>query len=528
MLRIMIVDDMPVFREFLRSAIDWKAYGFEVCCEAKNGKEAMVLAKEYDPDIVLSDITMPYVDGLELAETLNKSHPETAVVLITGNSEFEYARKAVKLGVADYIVKPFEKEELILTLLSLQDNINRALEEQEEKERLLSVQRDDVLRQLIYNKNPQLKIENLNLEGMDIACLNTYDGYYVASIELDGDLTNPNTSEDIMNWKGHLVNIIKSSIEIEGQVLVFTDYESRIIQILCVDNPSGIDFEDFQDMIALMKERIGYDISIGVGSYQTNISGLRTSYVEAIGALNYRHEVGKNKVIHFKKTSNESKSFGFYSAEVNEKLLDALSQGSKEHTQDLLESVFVEADKKAYSKMYRYMVNMGLLSLLMSYIVKSGKNVSDIFPKGFDPNRAIGMDLSTKDQNTFVKDVYRTVMEYIQTHKVSRASQIASQAKAYIDSNYNHADLSISDLSKALLVNQTYLRKMFKSEMHMTVSDYITKARMDASKKLISSKDYKLAFVAEAVGYSDPGYFSKCFKKYYGISPSLYRENSKG
>ena len=128
MIKIMIVDDMPIFLEYLKEAIDWAAYGFELCCEAKNGQEAYEKAILHQPDIVLTDIMMPYVDGLTLTEKLNQLNPEIMVVLITGNSEFEFARKAIRLGVVDYIVKPFEKEELILTLLNLQDNINNAIE----------------------------------------------------------------------------------------------------------------------------------------------------------------------------------------------------------------------------------------------------------------------------------------------------------------------------------------------------------------------------------------------------------------
>ena len=112
----MIVDDMPIFLEYLRGCIDWNAYGFEICCEAHDGREALQKMEEYLPDVVLTDITMPYLNGLELSEKIIKDYPDTAVVLITGNNEFEYARKAVKIGVCDYIVKPFEVLELMVRI----------------------------------------------------------------------------------------------------------------------------------------------------------------------------------------------------------------------------------------------------------------------------------------------------------------------------------------------------------------------------------------------------------------------------
>ena len=146
MIRIMIVDDMPIFLEYLRGCIDWNSYGFEICCEAHDGKEALDKIEEFYPDVVLTDITMPYINGLELAERITRDYPAISVILITGNNEFEYARKAVKLGVCDYIVKPFEKEELILSLLKLQDNIGKVVESTDNQKD----EHSEELRALIY------------------------------------------------------------------------------------------------------------------------------------------------------------------------------------------------------------------------------------------------------------------------------------------------------------------------------------------------------------------------------------------
>ena len=129
----MIVDDMPIFLEYLRGCIDWNAYGFEICCEAHDGREALQKMEEYLPDVVLTDITMPYLNGLELSEKIIKDYPDTAVVLITGNNEFEYARKAVKIGVCDYIVKPFENSDLLVRIEAILRRIGRRETPQEPK-----------------------------------------------------------------------------------------------------------------------------------------------------------------------------------------------------------------------------------------------------------------------------------------------------------------------------------------------------------------------------------------------------------
>ena len=123
MIKIMIIDDEPIFREHLCATVDWKRYGFEVCAEAENGCEALEKVESSHPDIVLVDINMPFMDGLAFTEKLSGKYPRIAVVIVTGHDEFEYAKKAVKLGVKDYILKPFDNEELMSTLIKVRDKI---------------------------------------------------------------------------------------------------------------------------------------------------------------------------------------------------------------------------------------------------------------------------------------------------------------------------------------------------------------------------------------------------------------------
>ncbi len=522
MLKIMIVDDMPVFREFLRSAIDWPAYGFSICCEAKNGQEALALAQEHEPDIVLSDITMPFMNGLELAEELADQHPDTAVVLITGNSEFEYARKAVKLGVADYIVKPFEKEELLVTLLSLQDNINRALEQEEERDRLAADRKDQFFRRLIYTR------DNLNLSDQEAQSIlgEDYEGkqYLISTLEIDADMKRPESSEAAMNWKASVGTMFKGTLDMGEDHHVFTDYEGRVVSLLQMDPPGeALNIEELDDFIHLVRDRLGFDMSVGVGTLKQGVESIRQSYLESINALSNRYKLGANKAIPYDRISSESKTFGFYSAEVNENILRYLQQDNAQRTKEVIGSVFREATEKHFSLEYCHMTYMGLISLLLSFVVKSGKNVADIFPQGFDPHTTLQTTQADAVQRQFILDAYDRVIAYMTAHKDSRSSKVAEGAKRFMDTHYGRSTLTIQDLSKELLVNQTYLRKMFKDELGMTVTEYLTKVRMEESAKLMTKTEYKLAVIAEKVGYSDSGYFSKCFKKYFGQSPSQYR-----
>jgi two-component system response regulator YesN len=154
--------------------------------------------------------------------------------------------------------------------------------------------------------------------------------------------------------------------------------------------------------------------------------------------------------------------------------------------------------------------------------VKAGKNISDVFPDHFQPYAVLNHG-SDEEQRRFIKMSYSRAFKYLMAHRETRASQIARDAKQCIDENYSKPEFNMNDLSKKLLVNQTYLRKMFKDEMGMTISEYLSKVRMDQASQLVIEGRYKLSAISEMVGYSDPGYFSKCFKNHFGVSPSEYQ-----
>lgn len=522
MIKIMIVDDMPIFLEYLRSAIDWEAYGFELCCEAKNGVEAYENAVIFSPDIVLSDIKMPYMDGLTLTEKLIALNPEIAVVLITGNSEFEYARRAIKLGVVDYIVKPFEKEELILTLLNLQDNINKAIEMKQEKKDKLYIKREELLRQLIYAKSFDEKLAD-GLIHHDLELRNE-NRFNVIAIEVESSTENIQLSERAMNFKSIIGNLYSDYMESKLPKYFFTDYEGRVVFIntLNTSGSTDVDEEDLEHFMGFIRERLALDVTFGIGGVHHGLEGIRTSYLESINALSHRFKLGGNKAIRYDAISSEEKTYGFYSAEINEIILNHLHQLNSNHTIEVIDSVFKEADMKHFSSGYKRMINMGIISLLLSYLVKAGKNISDVYPDNFDPYATFD-DGTEEEQRRFIKLAYAKAFEYLIAHRDTRSSQIARDAKKCIDENVSNAEFNMNDLSKKLLVNQTYLRKMFKDEMGMTITEYLTKVRMEQAKALILEGRYKLSAISEMVGYSDPGYFSKCFKSHFGVSPSEYQ-----
>ena len=521
MIKVMIVDDMPIFLDYLKTAIDWQSYGFELVCDAKNGVEAIEKLEIYKPDLVLSDIKMPYMNGLDLTERINELSPETLVVLITGNSEFEYARRALRLGVVDYIVKPFEKEELILTLLNLQDNINKAIEIEQDRSDEISVKKERVYRALIYSR--ELSNETLEELANSNVNINPNESHYILAVEVEANQDKHMTSELAMNWKRLIAPLYYDFMESELKRVYFSDYEGRIIFIMAVNTASSskVDEDEIRYFIKFVQEKTMMGISVGVGKVHQGLSGIRQSYLEAINALGHRYQNSSNSILYYDAITTEEKTFGFYSAEINEIILNHLHQRNYDLTLEVLESVFVEADIKHFSEGYKKMINMSLISLLLSYIVKAGRDIVEIYSEDFDPYLVINTQQES-EQRRFIKVIYKKAFDFLNAHSISRTGQIAREAQNYILENYSNAKLSIDELSKHLLVNQTYLRKMFKSEFGTTISEYLTSVRMDKAKQLILEGRYKLASISDMVGYNDPGYFSKCFKNHFGSSPKEF------
>ncbi len=514
MIKIMIVDDMPVDREYLRNFIDWNAYGFEACCEAKDGKEALELYELHQPDIVLTDIKMPYMDGIQLSEKLLAINPDLSIILITGNSEFEYARKALKLGVRDYIVKPFEKEELIITLLKLQDNISALLESENEKDQLMNERKVQLLRNAIY--------ASATLEQQLVQQAELFLHPFFLVITIRANLyENTISPEEIMNWKEILSSLLEDMIEIHGEWHIFQDYEGNIVCILnfaTEDAMKEYESYEFEDVINLAKEHIGFQVLVGISDYCFAEKDLKRAYLESIQALAGAYQETSTRIFDFKKMKN-FQIREFYSYDLLEEINHCLDGFLVDKLKQIMNQE-LDRIKEYENPEFSSMIYMSLFSVLFSYLAKKGRSMEAVFGQDFHPLSLLNAVGSYQEKRGIILDAYDLAMQYQLEHMDSKWAQIAKQAKTYVDETYSNPDLTIDMISRSLFVNQTYLRRMFKDEFQMTISDYITKCRMEKAKEMILTENSKLAYISTKVGYNDTSYFSKCFKKYFGYLPS--------
>ena len=509
MIKILIVDDMPIFLEYLRGFINWEEYGFEICGEAHDGRQALEMLDTCYPDIVLTDITMPYLNGLELAEEITKNYPEMSVILITGNNEFEYARKAVKIGVCDYIIKPFEKEELLLALLKLQDNIQKALEARKTEVDKALEKAEEKFRSVLYHTDIELEHSISDELGFGT------DYFLVGTLQL---LTpGEQNLEQMMNWTNIISGMLRDLMEVDGRYEIFRDYENQIIILMNFNSEEAMkNFKTYEleDLKQSVKKQLGLDSILGISPLCYKLSDVRLAYSTL---RNRTSHATAGSLVDCRKRQDSKLGENLYSMPAINKLHHALETLQFDEAKQLITEAVNHISGVGDGDLMGFF--SGCLGVLMTDIINEGLSIEAIYGEGFRPDQALRQAPNLEQRKDLMLDYFRQRIEFQLNKKTDKTAEIAGAAKQYIEDHYGDSNLSITDISEQLLVNQTYLRKMFKEEYHMTLSEYITQVRMHTAKELITTTDKKLSEVAELCGYTDNGYFSNCFKKFYGTSP---------
>lgn len=511
-LNVMIVEDELLFREYLRHAVNWDEYGLQVCCEAKNGEEAIDLLQKHCPDIALIDISIPRPDGMELAEIIRDQYSGCCIIFITGHNEFEFARKAIKFDASDYILKPCTREELADALLKAKKKISQQ-----------QITRDNLLNLLLRKPISETSIEvRLNNAGIDIH----YGSYVVATAEYDNIIDSLYGPQDEV--PEDVLKDILGRIHFGQKQYAFVSPENMLEVLICDKDPVDDQALEalFEQAIEEARGKAGISVRIGVGSCTVSLEGISNSYLQSLEALKYKFIYGGRKVISYRDISAITENKAFYPAELNEKLIEALRTANSDEVERLLMEAFGFIKVHQPSLEYTQAILTGLISLCISYIVERGLRIEDVFGEGFSPFEEI-KGMSYEKALRRIGEIYRQALECADRLKISKPRKLLESVCKYIEDHYANSDLGLEEVANNVYINSSYLRRILKSELNTTFTDYLTTIRLNKARDLINNEgNIRLSDISEQVGYSDAGYFSKCFKRKFGISPSEY-ENSK-
>lgn len=518
MFKVVIAEDELIFREYLLSIIDWHAYGFDVIGVAKNGKEAIDVCNASMPDLVFLDINMPKIDGLKVAEQIKKKNKKVCIVLITGYGEFTYAQKAVKLGVEDYLLKPIVETDLIEALLIIKKKLLADRTDKLKTERDIDQKITSSLSRLIMG-DTSVDLEITKNSFWQNVTQNT--GIFAVSIEIN------NLQEMLLEKKDHpnaidvVTQKIHASVPQNIKFAVFTESNNRIIVIIRTDDIHEMDFvahEFFQIICEDLRCKHKISLAVGIGNIYHDLISVRKSYLESLDALMCKSVSSTCQVLKYLEC--QSRSLNFYNHEVRERLISYLRLTDFESIQLEMKCIFDDLIRKKVVAESVYSIAIGLSSLCLSYITDMGAEITDVLGSEFSLMKIVHDGMPIDLVKTATLELYQKTVNYFDCNKISKTMKIAESVKEYIDNNYYRKDLNLAALSKQFYHSPDYIRKVFKRKLHVSITDYITRVRMIKAKNLLCGGKVKISSVCQDVGYSDVSYFSKVFKKYYGLTPS--------
>lgn len=536
MLKVFLVDDEPIIVKGLRKLIPWEKLGFEIIGESYDGEEAFEYIRDNKPDLVITDILMPIMNGIQLIKRMYEDGIQSKIIILSGYGEFEYARDALKYGAFEYLLKPVSKEQLIDTLKKAFEKIDMELKYTQQMEKMREQLRDympilknklvlDVINGLVHDANYiRKKTEMLEMDFS--GCSYTVFAIVIDNIPQGNEFfTNENdrilleyaveniTTEIIRN---HSAGYVVTSGEIIYAFLIFNDKNHSNNEVFEIAN-------EIRDSIL---QFLNISVSIGLGREYRDILQVNDSYEEANKALKSKFVIGIGSIIHINNIVLEAKAQLPYPQDEEKKVLDSIMFGSEIDAQNLAENL-INSFAKASGN------NTDLISsFCLEFRIQLGRTLRTL---GGNTDIYLDTEALDKELKQFktineLKELFATLIReswnYITETRKTKEYDAVQEAKAYIESNFS-MDLSLIEVASKVYMSPTYFSALFKSKTKENFCNYLARVRMNKAAALLLENRYKTYEIAQVVGYKSPRYFSDAFKRFHGLTPAEFREKKQ-
>ena len=523
---ILLVDDEEEVIQAIIRKINWEELGFSVVGYADNGIKALEMIEESQPDVVMTDIKMPYMDGMELCSHIRREYPAMKIVLFTGFDEFEYAKEAVHLEIKEYMLKPVNATELSESLTNLKHTLDR------EREEKLNVQKlenyfDDVLPIIQTNFFVSL-IEGRVNESEYEKFLQAY------KIDLNGPYfccavfhTSENNVPEEMSPL-----LLSMSVEREIKARIVGKFKCRefiylgntVLIIELKSKEETVELTDVCDKFCKWVNRvIGAVVTAGIGMVCDNISNINNSYDGAREAVSYRVLYGTKRAINIDEITPNKQNMGLQSEETKmHELFKAIYLGNEQEieaaTNREVDRIHSNSNTVSQYKLY----TMEMVGAFYRFCENNFIDFNDFLGEMSNPYEKVPkMDESTLKK--WIVQVSTEMGKQLKSVRNSKSRRLINDAKNIVANRYMEEDLSLDKVCSIMGVSNSYFSSIFKKETGISFVSYLTDYRMDIAAKLILDTNEKSYKIGEMVGYMDANYFSYVFKKKFGISPSKYR-----
>lgn len=522
--KIIIVDDEKIIREGLANIMDWQSIGFEVVARLKDGREALEYIERNPVDVVVTDIKMTFVSGLEVARYIFEQELDTRVVLISGYKEFEFAHQAIKYNVEHYILKPTKLNELMTIFSDIKMKLDRAAESRKQKQMekqyidevfpLLKEQFFvDLFMGVIQDKEEILK--RIQLIGLDfepeksVCCiaaikLTGYDEY-IKKIWMYGKdkfHTAVKNYFQVQTDDIHYYPIYRVHDTIQALILIPEEMD--------VPEAAALIEHHFINIKSGFRELFDMEITLEVQQSFNNIFEIvtkRKPIMPSSGNNSFMKTINEKDL---NKLMEQQKLFMSYINAGNIKAVEAIFDVF------LNELVFMDA---------RVIQNfvIDLFALLGNKLKDIGIDIYSATHWKFNYNEILALE-DIQEIRLWGKEMLNGISEYVSNSGKSSESNIIQKVKEYLSNNYSR-DISLEDAADIVFLSPTYLSRIFKQQTGDNFIDYVVRLRIEKAKELLADTQYKTYEISSLVGYKSARYFSKIFKGFTGFTPSEYRSS---
>lgn len=522
---VLLVDDEEEVIQVILKKINWEGLGFSVIGYANNGVKALEMVEEFQPDVVMTDIRMPYMDGMELSKHIREEFPATKILLFTGFDEFEYAREAVHLEIEEYVLKPLNSVELTNVFTQLKIKLDQEISGKRNVEVLQKYYLESLplLQANFYSMLIEGRIREGEIPKYLSDCQVSFDGPFFCCVVVH---TSSRQIPEHMNPLLLATSVGKQAEEFPGKkwsARCFS-YLGNTVMIVQMKSEAEVSelTDDFDRFCRYARRIIGAVVTVGIGKACENLTELAASYASAREAVSYRAIYGASRAINIREIAPAEKNSGEENDMELLKLFRLIRVGTAEAIREEGENYLKRIFAADSSLEQHHIVVMELLSAMYKF---SSQN--DIEAEGLSGDmRNLYSVLLEMDPDGFRKwfvDLCLTFHEKLTSARNQSIQSVVSRAKEYVRNHYMEEGLSLDVLCQELGVSNSYFSTMFKKDTGKSFVAWLTDYRMEQALRLLIETNEKSYMIAKKTGYTDPNYFSYVFKRKFGVSPSKYR-----
>ncbi len=538
MYKVFIVEDEIVIREGIKNNIPWEEEGFKIVGDESDGELAFPMILREQPDILITDIKMPFMDGLELSKLIKKEIPQLKIIIISGYSDFGYAQQAIDIGVSEYLLKPVTSAKLVAAVKNAAAAIEKERKEKQilEQYQFLVYQNQGEKRKDFFNAlvSGKMSLSQILEQEEELGINMVASVFCVLLFQFKVQEDMYEYSNEIVQCEANMTEALRSFPDVK----VFERGMDGWAFILLGENElqiNALTSELCNLLIRICDKRVHY--FGGIGRCVHRVRDLQQSYLDANKAFSLRYfESGDqflayNDVLNFKdQIGNQINVSELGLEKLDRNLLeDFLKRGTLHDVDEFVDRYFDGFGSNAMSStIFRHYIIMDGYSAIMKFL-KALKYPKDKIDSSLKSMNSITDQLSSlEDCSKFYKSILSEAIDLRNKNSQKRYSGLIDKAKDYMRLNLATSDLTLDKVASTVNVSPNYFSSLFNQETGMTFIEYLTDIRMEKAKEYLRCSGRKITEIGYLVGYLDSHYFSYIFKKTQNCTPSEYRQLGLG